>query len=558
MTGIGVSSDRISKFAGSLALVLVANACGSPMTGADEPTSSASQEVAGDCGYSSTCSQYSSCTSWDLNYQGDGVGYTVQTYAQAGDETFYECETPGFGCTGDPDADCQAQADTLRSQLIAQRSGISPSALAGFSVTETSVQIGYDQSGCGPYDEYCDQEWAFSCTLTITNLPNPETGRHPWCGCAAYTAVSCLPAAVVVGGRADTCAMVQGGVQCWGANDVGQLGNNTAPTGSFTRVTPNGLASGVYTATAGGQHTCAIVSGSVTCWGDNSNGQLGDGKDPNIEGSSGVPVGVVRVSDAQEISAGEVHTCGIFAGNVWCWGSNGNGQLGNGNLNVSNTSTPGMITGIANAQAIASGGSHSCAIVGGAALCWGSAAQLGNGQLGDSAAPVQVTGLTSGVTAISAGFQHTCAIVGTGVECWGANDSGQLGDGTTTARPRPVPVSGLTTGVLAIASGQSHTCALLNTGAMQCWGGNSLGQLGINSGNTPILTPTNVFGLTSGVQAIYAGYQHSCAIVNGSLECWGNNHDGEVGFNPSNGQFSSPRTIPGLSCTVTGSNPGCR
>jgi hypothetical protein len=554
---MGVSAGQIFKFSRSLALVLVAQACGSPMTSPDEATGSTSQEVAGDCGYTNTCLQYNSCTSWDRDTPGDGVGFTTQSYTQWGTETSIDCDSPGPGCQGDLDGTgCQQQADALRAQLIAQRPGISGPALAGFTIIGTEAFADFTTSGCGRFDQYCDQDTTFSCSLAINNLPDPLSGVRSGCGCAVFQSTSCLPSTVVVGGRGHTCAMVHGGVQWWGANGVGQLGNGL-PSDSFTRVTPTGLGSGVYATTAGGQHTCAISGGVVRCWGSNSNGQLGDGQTTASEPFSRAPVQVINVSNAQEISAGDLHSCGIFSGNVWCWGSNGNGRLGNNNLSVSEAHAPGIVQGTSNAQAVTAGGSHTCAIVGGAALCWGSAAQLGNSAVGDSAAPVQVTGLTSGVTAISAGFQHTCALVNGGVKCWGGNDSGQLGDGTTTPRATPVPVPSLTSGVTAIASGQSHTCALLSTGAMQCWGGNGSGQLGIGSVNTPIVNPTTVSGLTSGVQAIYAGYQHSRAVVNGTLECWGNNNNGELGIDPSTFQRTTPNAISDLACNVNGSNPQC-
>ena len=130
----------------------------------------------------------------------------------------------------------------------------------------------------------------------------------------------------------------------------------------------------------------------------------------------------------------------------------------------------------------------------------------------DSAQTVTITLSGLGVTSISTGNRETCAVTTSGgVKCWGDNGRGQLGDGTTTDRLIPVDVSGLTSGVTAIATGDGYACALMTSGGVKCWGLNNHGQLGDGT-TTERSTPVDVSGLTSDVVSINAGVYYTCVV----------------------------------------------
>lgn len=337
-------------------------------------------------------------------------------------------------------------------------------------------------------------------------------------------------------GEAHTCALTPaGGVKCWGKNMGGQLGDGTAqtapPFGRLMPVNVVGLASGVSAVSAGSDHTCALTqSGEVLCWGNNGYGQLGDGTTSNRYtpvNVSGLTSGVIA------ISAGFWHTCALTqAGAVKCWGWNHNGQLGDGT--TTQRLTPVTVSGLGSGVgAISAGAYHTCALSqAGGLKCWGNntSGQVGDGSTTQRLGPVGVFGLSSGVLAVNSGYWHTCAVTATyGLKCWGENETGELGDGSTTRRLTPVDVSGLTGGVSAFDTGRTHTCARTQAGQFKCWGSNVYGELGDGS-TTHRLTPVNVIGLAAGARADSAGSWFTCSLtLAGGVSCWGNNDWGELG-----------------------------
>jgi hypothetical protein len=319
----------------------------------------------------------------------------------------------------------------------------------------------------------------------------------------------------IAAGSFHSCALLGGRVTCWGNNERGQLGNGSM-TDSLVPVQVVGLDTGVLAIALGANHSCALVEDGVRCWGANYYGQLGSDAVPTGMGASAVPVAVTGLSGGvQAITAGSNHTCALVNGGVKCWGMNEFGQLGDATMK--GASVPVQVDGLSSGvQSIAADGRWSCAVQSGAARCWGenSSGQLANGSVVNSAVPVPISGLASGVQAIAPGYFHGCAIVNEAVLCWGDNKQGQLGNGSPDPSPVPVPPLGLGSGAQAIASGVFSSCALID-GGVKCWGGRS---------RTPVAVP----GL-SGVQDLAVGDVQACALSNGSVLCWGSNRRGELG-----------------------------
>ena len=329
-------------------------------------------------------------------------------------------------------------------------------------------------------------------------------------------------------GRSHTCRLTAEGVRgCWGANDLGQLGDGSTEE----RHAPTYGWYGYRAVTAGAFHGCALAdTGDAECWG--SGAQIGDGRYER-GAPSPWPSYVSIEGGLTAIAAGGYHTCALTsAGGVKCWGENADGQLGDNSTDW--RSTPVAVVGLASGVvAIAAGEYHTCALTSaGAMKCWGYNAY---GQLGDNTrtsrlVPVDVAGLSSGVARIAAGESHTCAVTTAGAaRCWGFNATGQLGDGTVIDRLIPTPVSTLATGVKAIAAGAGHSCALVSAGIIKCWGANHEGQVGDGSTVTTRLAPVNVSGIADAL-GIASGSDHACAItVSGSPKCWGRNSNGQLG-----------------------------
>lgn len=391
----------------------------------------------------------------------------------------------------------------------------------------------------------------------------------------------------VVAGSDFSCALLSNRqVKCWGKNDSGQLGQNnqnnvgdgTSAIGPMGTV-HLGTGQGVLDIVAGNNHACALlVSGDVKCWGDNSHGQLGTGDtvdrgDGAISMTALTPINFSGLKVIQ-VAAGQDTTCAVLEnGTARCWGWNTYGISGLGNTTdilepLSNTINLG--TGLLVKKISISLESACATLSNGRVKCWGQNAngRLGIGttqsmgdnssEMGDILPYVSLGTSTSfGVEKIASGANHNCALMYNGlVKCWGSNDSGQIGLNQTngqrgaTAGDMGENLSFLNLGgakfVRDIISGgyQSNSnCAIMSDGEMRCWGDNSQGQLGIGdnvSSNLKIgdesdeVSTTFLDPVTFGGQKVRSaamGPGHTCAIaVNGSVYCFGQNNNGQLGL----------------------------
>ncbi len=494
---------------------------------------------------------------------------------------------------------------------------------------------------------YC---WGFndngqlgSNTVTNSSFPVKVLTQSDAGGATSAIPAGVTAKALTVGAAGGQACMIGSDnlAYCWGFNVQGALGNNSTtqnlvPVKVLTQSDPGGSSSAIpagetFLQIRGGtQHTCALgSSGTMYCWGANGSGQVGNSKTtdslvvapvywqwPTIDNlpcesfqivsatlincvttahipgkvdvsvvaipynitlnlplayeytdpmtvtavsptrstiAGGVPVTITgtnfapRIADMDQIAAGPYHTCGVYQGKAYCWGSNSAGQLGNSSIAVgATTNVPvpvatNVMTG--SVTSIVAGYSSTCALSAGKVYCWGNNTF---GQVGDNTGgpasvnrttpvAVSITNMPGTVTKISGGSQTYCAMSGTRPYCWGHNSFGEVGTGSATAATTGILLpTAVTTAVLAgtvtdIASGWRHTCAIVS-GLVRCWGENLQSELGNNSlvnSLTSVPVPSTV--MPAGVTAIYGQWLTTCGVSGGKAYCWGRNDFGQFG-----------------------------
>ncbi len=374
------------------------------------------------------------------------------------------------------------------------------------------------------------------------------------------------------------CFLNNGKVKCWGEETLGQLGYGATSNFSFfdyvndlSKVGFLNLGGDATDISVGRGHSCALLSsGEVSCWGDNSLGQLGYGSTYNI-GDSEVPGSVSPVALGQKaikVTAGGSHSCALLTtGNIKCWGDNSFGQLGYGNIsNIGDDESLNTVSEINLGEPVldvTTGENHTCALLtSGNIKCWGdnSKGQLGYGNLdniGDnetlnSAGTVNI-GETVKKVVVSA--SNTCVIlVSDNLKCWGDNTSGQLPFSDTLLGDNEIPlnIANINIGetVVDVDLGDGHTCVVLSLGKVKCWGSNWTGQLGypglttIPNFNSNLEIPNlGYVDVGEQVTSMALGINHTCALLTSeNIRCWGANNKGQLG---------KPSTVTDIGLTTT-------
>ena len=283
----------------------------------------------------------------------------------------------------------------------------------------------------------------------------------------------------------------------------------------------NAMMNSVSQVALGEYHSCTLSKGgALRCRGKNDSGQVGNGKSG---GNIPRPTRVIA-SGVTAVATGNSHSCALLGDKLKCWGSNYYGEVGNGNAGK-DVSRPTKVIS-RGVKAVATGGGHSCAVVADNLQCWGNNefGEIGTGTPG-TMVPRPVKIMLQSVTGVSAGENHTCAIASGALYCWGYNYNGQVGNGTSHNSVAS-PILVIEAGVTAVSAGFDHTCAIVD-GALYCWGESSDGEIGDGTHGDDVLRPVKV--IAGGVTAVSAGNRHTCAIVDAALYCWGSNFYGEIG-----------------------------
>jgi len=378
------------------------------------------------------------------------------------------------------------------------------------------------QRGTVPAIDSTDDNGISNVTVTLPETPGVDavTAEADGVGSTTFT-VSTQP----VGGSIVFRFLDAGGYHacgittteqllCWGYSADGQLGLGSTDLKPFPTLIPGDTRYRLIT--GGFYHSCATtLASTVWCWGNSADGRLGDG---SLATEISSPVRAIISVDtlvlggeitvlpgpqliAQQIQAGELHTCAIdLAQHPWCWGGNAEGGVGVGELGPGNfRGLPVLVATAELFKSIAVGGLHTCGItLAGGGRCWGYnvAGQLGDGGNASSPVPVTVGGFTFRTDGtvifrspdpdfplppgpfIAAGYDHSCGItIVNQAVCWGLNQNGRLGDGTTTNRAVPTPVR-TTLRFLQISAGTFHSCGLTTENRVVCWGYGGDGELG--------------------------------------------------------------------------------
>lgn len=344
-----------------------------------------------------------------------------------------------------------------------------------------------------------------------------------------------------------------GRVKCWGNGSDGRLGQ-----GSQASSTTPVFASGVTGATkvvAGNSHACALINdGTVKCWGSNYSGTSGVDPNNNTVLAITTPQTVAGLSGVVDVHAkSSAHTCAsLNNGAVKCWGSNSYQQLSASSV-LKYSHTPLEIPEFQNAKSVALQSSGTCVIdTQDKVKCTNKDLAGYLNETSRMSLPTLVKNIP-GASSVQLGQLHGCAVINDGTaKCWGNNEYGQLGDGTLNSNDTGLSdVAGLTH-VSKIVPSQVYTCALIGSGPelgkVKCWGSNWSGAIGngMQGWGYKVTTPTDVINGTDMVDLVTADYGYCGLVNNGSVRCWGYNGYGHLGDGTTIDSLQA-QVVPGLS-----------
>jgi len=354
----------------------------------------------------------------------------------------------------------------------------------------------------------------------------------------------------------------------WGSATDGRLGNGTIIDKS-SPVKAAGSFTDWIQVSAGYTHSFGIrADGTLYSWGANNQGRLGQNTAATVSTSSPVLV-AGGFTNWIQASAGFSHSLGIRAnGELYSWGNNGQGELGQNIATAVSRSSPVLVAGgFVDWKQISAGANLSLGVrANGTLYSWGSNLA---GQLGQNIAttvsrssPVLVAGGFTNWIQASAGGVHSLGLRATGqLYAWGANGSGRVGDNTGIPKSSPVLVAGGFTDWIQASAGYTHNLGIRANGTLYAWGGNAVGQLGQNTAadggrSSPVLV---VGGFTDWISASVSSTDtiitpHSLGVrSNGTLYAWGDNGSGRLGVNDSSNRSSPVLVLGGFTDWVDAS-----
>jgi len=403
-------------------------------------------------------------------------------------------------------------------------------------------------------------------STTVTLATGPVTYKAPTININRALGIP-SPTSIAIGSNFSCARNDDGTVACSGANAAGQLGVSPTAASSLTKPQAIPGLTGVTSVVAGDTFACAQISLAVSCWGSNTSGQLGNGKTATTASTGPTKVKASATADlanVSSISARAKSACAVLnagaTGTVSCWGDNASGQLGDGTILPRSYPVPVKATATANltgVKSVAMGTSSACALLNsGAVSCWGANTDgaLGNNSVTASKYPVPVSGIngtTVKATAVSVGNGFACALLSTAsVTCWGRNTNGQLGNNKNVKNLIPVAVvtaSAATTtsaassfsafiGVVAISSGADHTCALATVSGVTklfCWGLNTSRQLGVGTSDRYFAAAAfsaSPSAKSDGATSVAVGPANTAVVIRNVSAVIGVNTAGQLGL----------------------------